>query len=114
MPERVSWSREDGFTLVELLMVVLVISILLGLAYASFHFSISSSRDAACKANLKILRGAVDLYNMENHHQYPSSLHDLIPGYVDGDGGMSCPNSGEEYDYDPVTGEVTCPFHSDF
>jgi prepilin-type N-terminal cleavage/methylation domain-containing protein len=104
-------SREEGFTLVELMMVLVVIGILLSLAFASFYFSTQSSREAACKSNLKILRNAINIYYMENE-AYPASLLDLIPDYIDGSNGMFCPSSGEDYVYDPVTGEVTCPFHT--
>ena len=105
--------HQGGFTLVEVMMVILVLGVLVSLAYGSYYFSTRSSMDAACKSNLKILREAVARYNMDNEH-YPDSLQDLVPAYIDSESCMDCPASGEEYEYDPSTGEVRCPHHSDF
>ena len=104
--------RDDGFTLVELMVVILIIGILVGIAVVSFTLSVSASKKAACKANLKVIREAVIVYYTVNETD-PASLADLVPDYIQSDNSLKCPESGEDYLYDPLTGEVSCPYHSD-
>jgi prepilin-type N-terminal cleavage/methylation domain-containing protein len=104
---------EDGFTLVEMMVVLLILGILVGLVTASFVFSLSASKETACKANLKIIREAVSRYYAQ-HEDFPATLQDLIPDYIDSETGTFCPESGETYDYDPATGEVHCTYHTDY
>jgi prepilin-type N-terminal cleavage/methylation domain-containing protein len=104
--------RDDGFTVVELMVVVLIIGVLVGIAVVSFTVSISASKKAACRANLKIIRDELVVYYTVNGDD-PAALDDLVPDYVGSDEGLRCPESGEDYLYDPVTTEVSCPYHTD-
>jgi len=101
---------ENGFTIVELMVVLLILGILFGIALASFLFSVSASKNTACKANLKILREAVNRY-YANSDSYPPDLQALVPDYIESASSLYCPESGEAYEYDPLTGEVKCPFN---
>lgn len=105
-------SREEGFTLVEMLVALLIISILLGIAIASFSFSVSSSKQTACRANLRILREAITVYETRNGHK-PATLYELVPDYIDRGFAFRCPYSLEEYSYDADSGRVSCPYHTD-
>lgn len=105
-------SRQDGFTLVEMLVALLVISILVGIAVASFTFSVSSSKQTACRANLKIMREAIAVYETENGHK-PATLYELVPDHIDYGFAFRCPYSLEEYSYDADSGRVSCPYHAD-
>ena len=105
--------REEGFTFVELMVVVLIIGILVGIATMSFVFSVSTSKDTACKANLKTIREAVSQYYVR-FRAYPPDLQALVPDYIENDAAMDCPGSGELYLYDQSTGGVTCPYHTDY
>jgi prepilin-type N-terminal cleavage/methylation domain-containing protein len=53
---------EDGFTLLELVTVVLIISILVAIAIASYSFSTTRSREVTCLQNQRILASAVEIY----------------------------------------------------
>lgn len=55
-------NRNNGFTLVELLVVISIIAILTIITASSFVESQKKSRDAARKANLKSLSDAINLY----------------------------------------------------
>ncbi len=67
--------RSEGFTLVELLIVVLILGILAGVVIPQFASSTQDARIASLDTTLVHMRGAIDLYNQE-HGEYPSALGD--------------------------------------
>lgn len=67
-----------GFTLVELLIVVVILGILAGIVLPSFNTSTEDAKISASIQNLQSFRAAVDLYKVQ--HQ------DLYPGYPVGGG----------------------------
>ncbi len=60
-----------GFTLVELLIVVVVLGILAGIVLPSFNSSTEDSKVSAVTQNLSVLRSAVDLYKAQHSDNYP-------------------------------------------
>jgi len=107
-----SMAGEDGFSFVELMIVVGIIGILVAIAVASYEVSTSLSRKAVCRANLKIIREQLLNY-YSDHDGYPAALSELVPDYIENARGIRCPASGEDYGYDPERGEVWCPYHTD-
>ena len=76
--------RSSGFTLVELMVVMLIISILLAIAVPSYISTIRSAREAALREDLHTLRDAIEQYT-EDKEQAPQSLDDLVQaGYLKG------------------------------
>lgn len=74
--------QEAGFTLMELMIVMMIISILATLAIPSFIGAIRSAREAALKEDLHVMRAAIDSYTMDKQ-KAPQSLDDLIQnGYL--------------------------------
>ncbi len=69
--------RSEGFTLVELLIVVLILGILAGIVIPQFASSTQDARIASLDTSLTSMRGAIDLYNQE-HGEYPSALGDGV------------------------------------
>jgi general secretion pathway protein G len=65
-------SREAGFTLVELLIVVIILGILAAIVVPQFGASTDDARATALESNLAGLRSQVDLY-YQHHGSYPSS-----------------------------------------
>jgi general secretion pathway protein G len=74
--------RSRGFTLVELMVVMLIISILLAIAVPSYISTIRAAREAALREDLHTLRDAIEQYT-EDKEQAPQSLDDLVQaGYL--------------------------------
>lgn len=63
--------RKNGFTLVELLIVIVIIGILASIGIASFSSSQMKSRDTQRKANLKQIANALEIY-YNDKGQYPA------------------------------------------
>lgn len=75
-------SRSPGFTLVELMVVMLIISILLAVAVPSYISAIRSAREAALRQDLHTMRDAIEQYT-EDKAEAPQSLDDLVQaGYL--------------------------------
>jgi len=70
-------SEQQGFTLVELMVVVLIIGILVAIAIPVFNASKTNAQKRACYGNQRIIEGAAQTYLAE-HGGMPS------PGAVDG------------------------------
>jgi general secretion pathway protein G len=73
---RIRRSLKKGFTLVELLIVIIIIAILAAIVVPKFADSGLRSKEAALKSNLKLLRNAVELFKADTA-AYPANLNDL-------------------------------------
>jgi general secretion pathway protein G len=69
--------RPRGFTLVELLVVLAIISLLLTVALPRYFSSVDKSREVALMENLQVLRSGIDKYYADKG-EYPSALADLV------------------------------------
>jgi general secretion pathway protein G len=74
--------RQDGFTLVELMVVMLIISVLAAIAIPAYIASLRNAREAVLKEDLHVMRQAIDSYVMDKE-KGPQSLDDLVQaGYL--------------------------------
>ena len=64
--------KPKGFTLVELLIVVIILAILAAIVVPQFTASTDDANDAALVSNLANIRSAIDLY-YQQHGEYPSA-----------------------------------------
>lgn len=67
----------NGFTLVELLVVMAIIAMLLSLAAPRYFNSLDKSKEAVLRENLAMTRQAIDKYFGDNG-KYPDVLDDLV------------------------------------
>lgn len=65
-----------GFTLVELLVVIIVIAVLAAIAIPKFASSSQRSKESSLRANLKVVRNAVEMFKNDTGF-YPAALSDL-------------------------------------
>ncbi|MCF6094209.1 prepilin-type N-terminal cleavage/methylation domain-containing protein [Microaerobacter geothermalis] len=64
--------EENGFTLVEVIIVLFIMGILISLAMPTFQGAIENAQKKGCEANLKMLRTQVENYYYDNDRTYPS------------------------------------------
>src|SRR3954453_18854170 len=84
--------RKAGFTLVELMVVMAVISILIAIAVPIYLKSLVRAKESVLRNNLFTLRTMIDEYTVDNQ-QAPQSLQDLVSdGYL------------RQVPQDPITG----------
>jgi len=69
--------NQDGFTFIEIMIVLVIIGILVTLAQPSFTTSVQRAREAALKENLFVMRDVIDQHYAD-HGEYPPSLEVLI------------------------------------
>jgi general secretion pathway protein G len=73
---------EAGFTLMELMIVMMIIGILATLAVPSFKSAIKAAQEAVLKEDLRVMRSAIDSYTMDKQ-KAPQSLDELVQeGYL--------------------------------
>lgn len=75
-------TRETGFTILELMVVLTIAGILLTLAEPSFSNTIHKAREASLQQNLFTIRDVIDQYRADTG-KYPPTLADLkSSGYL--------------------------------
>jgi general secretion pathway protein G len=74
--------EQSGFTLLELMTIIVIIGILVTLAVPSYQQSVIKAREAVLKQDLFTLRDVLDQYRADQG-KYPSTLTDLVKvGYL--------------------------------
>lgn len=63
-----------GFTLVELLIVVMILGIIAGIAIPQFTNSSDQAKDAATESDLTALQNAVEMYYHQHGGRYPGAF----------------------------------------
>ena len=88
-------ARRGGFTLVEILVVISIISLLAAVGFGAFSRVRESARQAKCDTNLKSLAIALDAFKQEKGH-YPVYLRELVEDkYIADTSLLHCPNDPE-------------------
>ena len=77
MTRRDLWRTRAGFTLVELLVVMMIIVILAGTGLALYSTSVTKANEAALLQDLSVMRRALDDYYADKN-KYPPSLATLV------------------------------------
>jgi competence protein ComGC len=81
--------NEKGFTLIEMLVVLLIISVLILISVPNIAKHFANVDQKGCEAYVKMVEGQVEAFKMENHY-YPLEKDLIEKGYIKGS--LSCPN----------------------
>jgi general secretion pathway protein G len=73
--------RRQGFTLIEMVVVISMILILLAIALPMYNQSILRAREAKLHENLATMNKVIQEYSLDKK-KAPQSLEDLVPGYL--------------------------------
>lgn len=95
-------NAREGFTLLELMVVILLISLLLGIALPRFKGMQDQGRIAKAKAELGTLRTAVESYYLHHANTYPTDLTALataVPNIVSSISDDPFAAAGTKYQY---------------
>lgn len=103
-----------GFTLVELLLVVLILSILASIVVPRLTGAAAEAKNSKCDANWANLIRALELYAVYNDGAYPGSQNDFDTAILNETyfphGIPVCPY-GDPYVYVPTPGQETVTQH---
>jgi len=107
--------NRKGFTLVEMMIVVLIIGILIAIALPNFLRARENARLRACVSNMKQIQSAIEQWAMENKksaNDAVPTLGDLSPTYIKT--WPTCP-SGGSYTISGTVGDysISCSIHGD-
>ena len=79
---RAATRRQDGFTIIELIIVIALIGILAAMVMPNLKDQPTRAKEAVLKTNLRTMRDVLDQYKGDKGH-YPSSLDTLVEeGYL--------------------------------
>lgn len=82
IPSRHPRRSEQGFTLLELMIVMVVIGVLAAFAIPSYVSSVRNAKEAVLREDLHTMRAAIDAYTVDKA-KAPQSLDDLVQaGYL--------------------------------
>jgi general secretion pathway protein G len=74
--------QDKGFTLVELLIVIVILGILATVTVFAVRGITKSATDNSCSVEKRALETAVEAYYVDNNQTLPDDLADLEPDYV--------------------------------
>lgn len=105
--------KRKGFTLIELMIVIAIIGILAAIAIPNFKKARESARQKSCYANIRVILGAVEMYNMDSSQMMDTLvINDLVSqGYLKNE--PAKPESDCNYQGTSLTGNgvIKCDRH---
>lgn len=71
-----------AFTLIELMIVIAILGTLIAIIVPSFARARARGVLSACVSNLKNISTALEMYAVDNAHNYPVALSGVVPRYL--------------------------------
>lgn len=82
MASKLKRARNSGFTLLEMMIVIMIVMVLMSVAIPIYNQSIIRSREAVLRQNLFTLRSVISQYTLDKQ-KAPQALDDLLQaGYL--------------------------------
>jgi type IV pilus assembly protein PilA len=104
-------NNEKGFSLVELMVVVVIIGVLVAIAIPVYNITTDRAEKGACHANQRMIEGAVSQYEMNTSESIVDANNiDFLDEYFK-DGAPTCPSDGT---YSIKDGKVSCTAHNHY
>jgi len=102
--------NKKGFTLIEVLLVIVIIGVLAAIAIPRFMTSKHDAQVKACDAQISEFRTQIEKYYFDNN-SYPATLAALVAdtNYYPNGGATTCPLNNAAYTYTVASGTVVCP-----
>ncbi|WP_414052465.1 competence type IV pilus major pilin ComGC [Macrococcus animalis] len=75
------FKKRDGFTLIEMLLVLLVISVLIIVIIPNIAKQSDNVQNTGCTAQVKMVQGQIEAYKLQNGKS-PTSINELVPEFL--------------------------------
>lgn len=75
------FTKDDGFTLIEMLLVLLVISVLIIVIIPNIAKQSDNVQNTGCTAQVKMVQGQIEAYKLQKG-SHPSSIQELVPEFL--------------------------------
>lgn len=73
--------KKRAFTLIEVMVAIIILTVVVSLSIASYEKTVRSSKDRDCLLRLQVQQKAIDIYTMETD-TLPTSLTQLTPRHI--------------------------------
>ncbi|MBN2026837.1 MAG: DUF4190 domain-containing protein [Actinobacteria bacterium] len=86
--------------------------VVVSIAVPVFFSARSSAQEKTCQANMRMIISASNIYAAANNGEYPTSMDDLVPDYLEEE--LRCPEDNSRYiiEWSPYSPpEISCPNH---
>ena len=101
---------QKGFTLVELMVVVVILGILVAIAVPLYNAQTEKAKKATCFANQRMIESAAVQYTLDNDGKEITDVDniELLNAYFQGNAAPTCPSAtGKAAEYSITDGKVT-------
>lgn len=105
---RLFYKKDEGFTLVELMVVVLIIGILVAIAIPVFNAAKANAQKRTCHANQRTIEGAAQTYLAEVGN-LPTTVAELVPAYIKVEPVCPADTASTKIVYPLTAGTTACP-----
>jgi prepilin-type N-terminal cleavage/methylation domain-containing protein len=107
-----------GFTLVELMVVLLILGILVAIAVPIYNKTQDTAKKNTCFANQRTIEGAAAQFRAESPTgEWPEAISGTegkdLRDYIQNPGALKCPKTEQSYTLDE-NGKVTCTEHGHY
>jgi competence protein ComGC len=106
------FQNQKGFTLIEMLIVLMIVSILMILIIPNLGNKSKEVQSKGCEALVSVVQTQVDAFYLE-HYTYPTNLEELVETNYLRENQTTCSNIESVLLYDPTSGKVSPPTDGD-